>query len=326
MNKLRSIFKIIRNFLFSTVNKEFLIFLFFLALSGIFWLMMTLNETYEKEFEIPVHITNVPKNVVLTSDDTDTVKVTLRDKGLVLLGYMYGEGLRPLTISFKTYSRPNGNCSVPTSELQRFLYQQLSVSTKIVGAKPDKVEFHFNYGIHKRVPVKWRGHVMPERLYFISHVDYRPDSVDIYASKEKLDSIKAIYTDLLNYSNFRDTLTVNCGLQKISGVKVVPNKVRITFYTDVLTEESISDVPILGINMPEGKVLRTFPSKVTVRFVTGVSQYRRLTANDFTVVVDYNEIAQHPSDKCNIYLKSVPHGISRASLSVTQVDYLIEEE
>ena len=39
--------KIVRGFLFTLVNKEFLIFLFFLLLSGIFWLLMTLNETYE---------------------------------------------------------------------------------------------------------------------------------------------------------------------------------------------------------------------------------------------------------------------------------------
>lgn len=326
MNQLRSIFKIVRNFLFSTVNKEFLIFLFFLALSGIFWLLMTLNETYEKEFQIPVRVTNVPRNVVLTSDDTDTIKITLRDKGLVLLGYMYGERLRPLNVNFKNYARSNGTCPVPTVDLQRMIYLQLSASTKITSSKPDRVDFSFNYGIHKRVPIRWRGRVMPEYLYFISHVDYSPDSVDVYASKERLDSIHAVYTEILNYANFRDTLIVNSDLQKIQGVKTVPAKVRITFYTDVLTEESMSDIPILGIHMPPGKVLRTFPSKVTVNFVTGVSQYRRLTPNDFTVVVDYNEIRQHPSDKCNIYLKSVPHGISRATLSVNQVDYLIEEE
>ena len=46
--RLTQIFKVVRNFLFSSVNKEFLIFLFFLFLSSVFWLMMTLNETNEK--------------------------------------------------------------------------------------------------------------------------------------------------------------------------------------------------------------------------------------------------------------------------------------
>ena len=109
-------------------------------------------------------------------------------------------------------------------------------------------------------------------------------------------------------------------------MKAVPEKVKVAFHTDVLTEESIDGIPIKGINMPEGKVLRTFPSKVTVRFVTGVSQFRSINPQDFVVVADYNEIRKKPSDKCNIYLKAMPNGISRPKLDITQVDYLIEEE
>ena len=78
--------------------------------------------------------------------------------------------------------------------------------------------------------------------------------------------------------------------------------------------------------MPPGKVLRTFPPKVRVRFVTGVSQFRTLRPEDFTVIADYQEIIQRPSDKCNIYLKVIPHGISKATLATKQVDYLIEEQ
>lgn len=311
--------------MFSIVNKEFLIFLFFLALSGIFWLMMTLNETYEKEFVIGVKVTNVPRNVVLISDETDSVKVTLRDKGIMLLSYLYGKEPQQVSVNFKTYARANGTVSVPSSDIQRLLYQQLDASTKITSAKPEKVEFEFNYGLRKRVPVRWQGRVLPEHLYFISDVSYSPDSVDVFASKEKLDSIKTVYTEHLNYANFRDTLTVSSMLQKMKGVKMVPDKVKVTFYTDVLTEESIDDIPIVGINVPEGKVIRTFPAKVSVKFVTGVSTFRRLSAADFSVTVDYNEIVAHPSDKCEIRLRKVPHGISRASLNVNKVDYLIEE-
>lgn len=326
MGRARIIFSMVRNFLLSSVNRDFLIFLFFLALSGVFWLMMTLNENYEKEVKIPVQIVNVPQNVVLTSDSIDTVKVTLNDKGFMLMSYIYGDGLRPLKLNFRNYMRSGGTGSVAAAELQRMTYQQLSASTKIVGMKPDKLEFFYNYGLRKRVPVRWSGRVIPEHLYFISNVAYQPDSIDVYASQERLDSIGVVYTETLNYANFRDTLSVECNLQKMKGVKYVPDKVRLAFYTDVLTEASIGDIPILGINMPAGKVLRTFPSKVSVKFVTGVSQFRKLSAADFTVVVDYREIAAHPSDKCNLYLKSVPQGISRAALEVNQVDYLIEEE
>ena len=78
---MQKVWQVVRNFLFSKANKELTIFLFFLALAGVFWLNLALSDTYEKEFAIPVSVVGVPKNAVLTSDETDTVRMTIRDKG-----------------------------------------------------------------------------------------------------------------------------------------------------------------------------------------------------------------------------------------------------
>lgn len=286
---------------------------------------MTLNETYEWEIKVTMRIKGIPKNVVLTSNEVDTLRVTVRDKGWVLMRYLYEEN-RSTSFTFKNYDRGNGFGSISPSDIKRHLTQQLETSTTVNAIKPDRVEFFYNNGERKRVPVRWTGRVIPEQLYFISHVQYWPDSVDVYTSREGLDSIRAVYTEPLNYVGFRDTLIVNCKVSHQKDVKVVPEQVRIGFYTDVLTEESLDGVPIKAINMPEGKVLRTFPPKVRVHFVTGVSQFRALRPEDFTVIADYREISQNPSDKCNIYLSTIPQGISRATLDTKQVDYLIEDE
>ena len=323
---IRGIGRFIRVFLFSRGNKEFLIFLFFLALSGAFWLSLTLNDTYEQEFAIPVAVVDVPKNAVLTSDEVDTVKMTIRDKGIFLISYYYGDYLKNIRIHFRSHSHNNGTGTIAAQELQKIVYSRLFTSSKILSTKPDKLEFYYSYGTNKKVPVRWSGRVIPEELYFISRVEYSPDSVTIYASEEKLDSINMVYTEQLNYANFRDTLSVNCRLSKIKSVKMVPDHVQVNFFTDVLTEERIEGIPVQGINIPEGKTLRTFPAKVAVNFVTGVNVYRNLRPQDFTVVVDYNDIKKNPSEKCDIHLKDVPSGISRARLETTQVDYLIESQ
>lgn len=300
--------------------------MFFLALSGFFWLFLALNESYEKEFAIPVTITDVPKNVMLTSDETDTVKITIRDKGTILLTYMYGKALPQVRVNYKNYARNDGTGIIPIGELQRFIRQQLAGSSKIINFKPDRLVFYYNFGDKKLVPVRWSGRVIPEQLFFISRVEYEPDSVTVYAPKDKLDSINVFYTEQLNYVNFRDTLQVKCHLMKQTGVKTVPEEISIRFFTDVLTEESIDGVPIQGINLPSGKILRTFPAKVKVHFVTGANVFRNLHPEDFTVVADYNDLANNPSEKCRIYLKDSPSGISRARLEISNVDYLIEEE
>jgi hypothetical protein len=298
---------------------------FFVLLSAIFWLTLTLNEVYEKELKIPVRIVNVPRNVMLTSASIDTVRATVHDQGWVLLNYLFGEYIYNIKIDFRNYDKTYGKGVVPNADLKRIIEQSLELSSKVTAVKPEKLEFFYNNGEHKRVPVHWNGRVIPEQLYFISHVDYNPDTIDVYASREKLDSIRIVYTELLNYVGFRDTLAVNCKLSHAADVKVVPERIKVVFHTDVLTEESI-DVPIKCINLPAGKTLRTFPAKVKVNFVAGVSQIRELSSEEFTVITDYLEIEQKGSDKCNLYLRDVPQGISRATLSIKQVDYLIEDE
>lgn len=320
------IINMVRNFLFSSANREFLTFFFFLVLSTIFWLMTALNETYEREIGVPAYLVNIPKNVVVTSDIEDTVRVTVRDKGFALLAYTYGEGIRPINVNFQSaITRQSGYGVVSSQELMKMINQRFSGSSKIVQVKPDRLDFHYNYGLSRQVSVKMSGHVVPGKSFYLARTRFWPEKVTVYGSKQALDSLRFVKTVPINITNFNDTVLRTVALETIKGVKIVPNTVRIGLYPDILTEENI-EVPITAINMPEGKVLRTFPQRVTVNFIVGASMFRSISPEQFAVVVDYNEIIDHPSDKCSIHLRETPQGVRNARLKMTQVDYLIEEQ
>lgn len=320
------IINMVRNFLFSSANREFLTFFFFLVLSTIFWLMTELNETYEREIGVPAYLVNIPKNVVVTSDMEDTVRVTVRDKGFALLAYTYGEGIRPINVNFQSaITRQSGYGVVSSQELMKMINQRFSGSSKIVQVKPDRLDFHYNYGLSRQVSVKMSGHVVPGKSFYLARTRFWPEKVTVYGSKQALDSLRFVKTVPINITNFNDTVLRTVALETIKGVKIVPNTVRIGLYPDILTEENI-EVPITAVNMPEGKVLRTFPQRVTVNFIVGASMFRSISPEQFAVVVDYNEIIDHPSDKCSIHLRETPQGVRNARLKMTQVDYLIEEQ
>lgn len=320
------IINMVRNFLFSSANREFLTFFFFLVLSTIFWLMTALNETYEREIGVPAYLVNIPKNVVVTSDMEDTVRVTVRDKGFALLAYTYGEGIRPINVNFQSaITRQSGYGVVSSQELMKMINQRFSGSSKIVQVKPDRLDFYYNYGLSRQVSVKMSGHVVPGKSFYLARTRFWPEKVTVYGSKQALDSLRFVKTVPINITNFNDTVLRTVALETIKGVKIVPNTVRIGLYPDILTEENI-EVPITAINMPEGKVLRTFPQRVTVNFIVGASMFRSISPEQFAVVVDYNEIIDHPSDKCSIHLRETPQGVRNARLKMTQVDYLIEEQ
>ena len=195
----------VRNFLFSSANREFLTFFFFLVLSSIFWLMTALNETYEREVSVPAYLVNVPKNVVITSDMEDTVRVTVRDKGFALLAYIYGEGVRPININFQSFvTRQSGYGVVPSQELMKMVNQRFSGASKVVQVKPDRLDFYYNYGQSRQVPVKMAGIVVPGKSFYLARTRFWPETVTVYGSKQTLDSLRYVKTVPINITNFND--------------------------------------------------------------------------------------------------------------------------
>lgn len=322
------IWRVVRNFLLMMFNREFLIFLFFLALSGAFWLMLTLNENYERELSVPVVITNVPRNAIITGVSTDTVRFTVKDKGYMIAAYVYGNGVRQLAIDFASCSHADGTATIGSAELARRLSAQIYKSSKLVSVKPSSIQFTYNYGQHRQLPVRILGSVMTAESYYLADFRFSPDAVTVYGSKRVLDSLNCVYTERLNIHNITDTTKVEVAIRPIRGAKIVPAKVSLTLYPGVLTEMPVM-VPVTAINMPEGKVLRTFPSKVKVVIVVGSSQVRQLRGNikesDFLVAADYNDVMRNPSDKCKLVLKRLPSYARSGRLETSAVDYVIEQ-
>lgn len=319
------IFKLIRNSFFRIVNKEFLIFLFFLALSSVFWVMSALNDTYDYELKYPIRLINVPKNIVITDTNTDTLRITVRDKGYYLTQYIFDQSQEVIEIPYAQYAKRNGSGQVSNAELTKMVSRDLENSTKIVSMKPEKFEFYYSYGTHKKLPVKLAGSVTPDVSYYLTKIEFSPKTVDVYGSQKMLDSLKCVYTERVSMHNLRDTIVKTVTLANVKGIKCIPSQVRMTIYPDVLTEESF-DVPIVAQNMPDGKVLRTFPSRVKVIFTVGAGEFRSIRADMFKVVVDYEDLLAAPSEKCSLKIVSMPHGVRNVHTDVTQVDYLIEEQ
>ncbi len=305
-------------------NKQFLIFLFFLALSSVFWIFQTLNETYEEDFQVPLELRNVPSNVVITTDLPENLHILLRDKGSQLLAYHYTRQFKPVVVDYNTYSNPSGHVSILGNELQRQIAAQLLPGTQMLGLKPDTLDFYYNFGQFKRVPIRPLGEVRAGRLYSLAKTVYSEDSVTVYASREQLDTITAAYLQPFNLRNLTDTTHVKSNFVKVKGAKFVPAQIGVTFCIDRLVEKTIQ-VPVQQVNFPASKQLRTFPATVKVTFQVGMGLYRKITSENFVLVVNYEDLLKNKSTYCHLSLKTIPEGVSHVRISPQDVEYVIEE-
>lgn len=324
MDFLWMISKFLRNCFSRIWNKQFLIFLFFLMLSTAFWLFQTLNETYEQDFSIPVKLKNVPENVVITTELPKTVQLRLRDKGVALLNYSYGKDFSPVVIDYNNYANSNGHVRILSGDVLKQVVSSLAPGTQVVSLRPDTLEFFYNFGLRKRVPVRVQGDIRTGHIYHLSDIRLSQDSVTVYASKSLLDTITGAYLRPIHLRNMTDTTVITTNIQPIKGAKFEPSEITISLFVDRLVEKTVS-VPIQWVNFPATKTLRTFPSKVNVTFQVGMGMYRQITADNFVLVVNYEELLENTGNTCRISLKTIPPGVSHVRISPQEVEYVIEE-
>lgn len=313
-----------KDFLLSAKSREFFVFLCFFFIAAGFWLLQTLNNDYETEFSIPVRLRNVPENVVITSDPVSEVRVRVRDKGTVLLNYMLGKNFYPVILDFKNYTNMGNHVQVQTSQVQKWITGQLNASTALLSMKPDTLEYYYSTGVSKMIPVKLCGNVSAGEQYYLPDTLFTPDSVRVYAPSDALDTMKVAYTLPLNLDNITDTLEREVTLSTPKGAKYIPASVKLTLPVDMYTEKTV-EVPLRGINFPADKVLRAFPSKIKISFQVGMGRFRQITADDFHLVVSYEELVRLGSEKYTVKLRTLPEGVSHVRFNPEQVDFLIEQ-
>lgn len=313
-----------KDFLLSAKSREFFVFLCFFFIAAGFWLLQTLNNDYETEFSLPVRLRNVPENVVITSEPVSEVRVRVRDKGTVLLNYMLGKNFYPVILDFKNYINMGNHVQVQTSQVQKWITGQLNASTALLSMKPDTLEYYYSTGVSKMIPVKLCGNVSAGEQYYLPDTLFTPDSVRVYAPSDALDTMKVAYTLPLNLDNITDTLEREVTLSAPKGAKYIPASVKLTLPVDMYTEKTV-EVPLRGVNFPADKVLRAFPSKIKISFQVGMGRFRQITADDFHLVVSYEELVRLGSEKYTVKLRTLPEGVSHVRFNPEQVDFLIEQ-
>lgn len=316
----------IKNFLLGTKNKEFLIFLFFFLVSATFWLLQSLNETYDVELKVPLNLENVPSDVVITSELPSFLNVTMKDKGTVLVRYIYGMEQMPIHVDYNDYDdgRKSGRVFVSVLDVQKKMQAQLLSSTRIVSLKPDTLEYFFNKGARKKVPVRLAGVVDTSPEYYLQGVEFTPDSVEVLAPTAILDTINEAFIMPVNLTDLSSSEKTIKSLHRARGAKYIPDNVEMNIMVDMYTEKTV-EVPVFGVNFPGSKDLRTFPSKVKITFRVGMSQFKEITADDFVLAVAYEDLLKDKGSKIQMRLKSMPSGVSNVRIEPSEVDYLIEQ-
>jgi hypothetical protein len=129
------------------INRDVVVFAFFLFLSFIFWYLNSLGKEIEAGIKFQVKYTNLPKERVINEDHTNELNLFLKGPGYSILKLRVSGRKTPLIIDISKVNfkrAPDGkalNYYIVTSGLTKSLNVQMRSGCEITSIKPDTLFF-----------------------------------------------------------------------------------------------------------------------------------------------------------------------------------------
>ncbi len=320
---LRKILRKMRLLLFS---KDALIFLFFLMLSAIFWFVHSLDQQRETSLRIPIDYMGIPEDVEIEGRLPRHIEVTVRDEGYTILKYNNRTTV-PLALDMERIYFAKGKIIITSDQLKNRVSRYVLPTTAVLSIKPDSIVVSYNKLITKTLPIRLAGEVKLTPQYALSDsIQIEPAAVKVFGPRHVLDTMTAVYTETFQHKAISDSIVLKMKLNKPpKGVRYAFNEVDVAVFAEMFTENKI-ELPITIFNAPDNVNIRLFPHVVTLTYNVGLSNYKRVNANDFQVVFDYNDAKDLEKRRYTLQVVNNSKYTSGLRVQPEQVEFLLEEK
>ncbi|MDR0540788.1 MAG: hypothetical protein LBH19_01095 [Dysgonamonadaceae bacterium] len=182
------------------------------------------------------------------------------------------------------------------------------------------------HGKGKEIPVRINGTLSlatGSRLVDSLHIE--PSEVWIYGDKNILDTLQWINTVSVKETGLQKNIDLLLKLQAPKGLRVSPQKVRVTAELEEYAEKKF-ELSITCAHLPDDLHVRFFPSSVEIICYVSLNDYASLKAEDLTIGVDYNELAQNEGVNIQLAMLRKPQWLDDYRILPETVEYLIEQK
>jgi hypothetical protein len=125
------------------INRDVVVFVFFLLLSFTLWYLNALGKDIEADIRLPVRFINLPKGRILSENSPDRISLSVKGPGYSILKLKFPGKKTPVTIDLSkvTYRRVpesrDPDYYILTSGLVKSFTVQLRSGCDVISIKPD---------------------------------------------------------------------------------------------------------------------------------------------------------------------------------------------
>lgn len=307
----------------SAKGRSILTFLIFLLISTIFWFMMTLNETIQRDYRLPVEITGIPTGTTFITSPPKYIDVSVKDKGRALIKYDWGNPPK-VRVKYQDFIAKGDNRIVINQEmLSNNIRNSFGSGCEILSIRPDSVNLITTTRPGDRLPIFLDVTASTQPQYIVyGEIECKYDSVTVYSLNGIPTSMLNVQTEHMSLRNLTDTTTIEVGLISPAGTRVEPSRVSVTIPVEPLVAKK-RILPIQVINQPKNVSVHTFPANVELNYLVPMSMFKNDAATP-VAVVNYRDITPN-STTAHVTLTQIPDYYHNAGCNPSEVEYLIEQ-
>ena len=229
------------------------------------WFIVNLNRDFNVTLQIPIELTNIPDDRIVSSSVPENARVNVT-----------GEGWNLISL----YNNP------PRILLNADESQSLNISEQIrnqIGAFNDINILQVNPGTltveteeraTKRVPVANQVNInLREQYGFLNEPVVIPDSITITGAQSVIEEITSWPTQQIHLTNINRTIQRTIPLvTSDTPIQIIPAEIELQVDVAEFTETEVR-IPIRTRNLPSGRAVTYNPSSIVVRFDVPIDQF-----------------------------------------------------
>ena len=128
---------------------------------------------------------------------------------------------------------------------------------------------------------------------------------------------------MLELTNVHDNIAtiVNLNISDDTSISYSQERVELFVSVKEFTQKTLL-VPVVVNNLPSNLSIKLVPENVTIRFDVSMEDYNKITANNFTLMCDFNK-KNNQEDFMIPHLMKQPASIINLEIQENKINYLI---
>jgi len=289
----------------------------------------TLSNEYTAYFRFPVEVeTNLEGRTNISRPD-NTLFIRGKARGFYIIRNTWRKRIPPVSFFadrelIHEIPGSDDDFYLLSDNIDNLVNDALGSDLELETILSDTIRLRYPREHFKKVPVRFVADIEYKSQYMsFEHVRLTPDSVLVYAQEPYLEIIEDVKTRKTTLGNLSQSVE---GIARLE----IPENTRLShaeveYRIPVLRYVEMSfEVPVTTRNVPYRRELFVLPDVVTIQFRCPFREASGISADDFLLVIDYNDFIKKESGKIIPVLEASPGYISHIIMSPQFVDGIIQ--